>query len=104
MLFVCLRDRVYIPEGYEPESLNNLVGAHGWPSVIIRKQDKARFILIEGAVYRRGDPRAGAPELDSQDKPMMPHYVRLQSFYIQETEVTNGEIESYAKDHRMTRA
>ena len=99
VLFVWFRDRVYIPEGYEPESLNNLVGALGWPSVIIRKQDKARFILIEGAVYRRGDPR-GAPDLDSQNKPMKPHYLRLHSFYMQETEVTNGEIENYARQHR----
>ncbi len=99
VLFVFLRDRVYIPEEYEPESENNLVGAQGWPSVIIRKHDKARFILIEGAIYRRGDPRAGVPGLDSQNKSITPHHVRVRSFYIQETEVTNGEFESYDKDH-----
>ena len=29
----------------------------------------------------------------------MPHYVRVPGFYIQEIEVTNGEIERYKKDH-----
>jgi eukaryotic-like serine/threonine-protein kinase len=92
-------ERVYLPEGYEAESLNEQVGAAGWPRVIIRKSDETRFIRIPGAVYRRGDPRPGAPQRDAQDKPIIPHYVRVDGFYIQEAEVTNGELESYAKNH-----
>ncbi len=99
MTFVFVSDRAYIPEGYKPESLNDQVGAAGWPRVIIRISDGARFIRIPGAVYRRGDPRDGERQRDAQDKPIIPHYVRVGGFYIQETEVTNGELESYAKNH-----
>ncbi len=37
------------------------------------------------------------PALDSEGNPCTPHYVLVPSFYIQETEVTNGEIEAYIK-------
>ena len=70
--FVFVRDRVYIPEGYEPESLEDLLGADGWPPAIIRKQDKVRFVRIEGASYLRGDPRKAAPLGDSQGNPLTP--------------------------------
>ncbi len=97
--FVYLRDRVYIPEGYEPESLDDLIGVHGWPRVIIRKRDKTRFIRIEGAVYRRGDPRKAAPAIDNPGNPILPHLVRVPDFYIQETAVTVVELEFYAAAH-----
>jgi eukaryotic-like serine/threonine-protein kinase len=97
--FVFVRDRVYIPRGYKPESLNDLQGDPAWPRVIIRDRDKARFIRIPGAVYRRGDPKPGAPALDFHGKPITPHFVRVRGFYIQETEVTCGELEGYANDH-----
>ncbi len=99
LLFVFHREYVYLPEGYKPESLDDTVEAEGWPRVIIRERDGVRFIRIPGAVYQRGDPATGPPELDFQNKPITHHFVRVRGYYIQETEVTNGEIESYAKDH-----
>jgi serine/threonine protein kinase/formylglycine-generating enzyme required for sulfatase activity len=99
LLFVFEREYVYLPEGYKPESLNDTLEDEGWPRVIIRKRDGVRFIRIQGAVYQRGDPGTGPPDLDFQDKPITHHFVRVRGFYIQETEVTNAEIESYAKDH-----
>jgi serine/threonine-protein kinase len=90
-------ERVYLPEGYDPESPEDLVGDPGWPRALIRRRDKARFIRIQGKVYRRGAP--GAPAVDFPGNPITPHYVRVPGFYIQETEVTNGEIEGYAREH-----
>jgi serine/threonine protein kinase/formylglycine-generating enzyme required for sulfatase activity len=96
--FVFQRDYVYLPDGYEPESLSNTEGER-WPRVIVRQRDGVRFIRIPAAVYQRGDPGTGSPELDFEHKPITPHYVRVRGFYIQETEVTNSEIEGYVKDH-----
>ena len=98
--FVFVRDHVYLPEGYEPESLEDRLGADGWPPAIIRKRDKARFVRIEGATYLRGDPRKAAPLGDAQGNPLTSHYVRVPSFYIQESEVTVGEVEGYLKDYQ----
>jgi eukaryotic-like serine/threonine-protein kinase len=95
--FVFVRDHVYIPTGYKAESLEDQVGAEGWPRVIIRARDGTRFIRIESKVYLRGDPNRDAPALDKQGKELKPHFVRVRGFYIQETEVTNGEFETYAK-------
>jgi eukaryotic-like serine/threonine-protein kinase len=98
--FYYIGEHVYIPEGYEPESLDDRVGDQGWPAALIRKGDKARFILIEGKVYQRGDPRKANPADDYPGNPILPHWVRVPSFYIQETEVTVGEIEGYARSHQ----
>jgi serine/threonine-protein kinase len=61
---------------------------HGWPAVIVRTRDGVRFIRIAA---RKDDPgtaeRAGG---DAEE---------IHDFYIQETEVTNGEIRAYARDH-----
>ena len=94
-----------LPVDYEPdpESVDDLVGAKRWPRVIRRiKHPEARFIRIEGTgavPYLRGDPRA-SPVADAQGNQITPHYVHVRSFYIQETEVTIGEIESYALENQ----
>ena len=60
-----------------------------WPRFIVRTSDRSvRFIRISGKTYRRGDPR-------SKIGPEPQQWVRVSAFYIQETEVTNGEIEAY---------
>ena len=59
---------------------------------------RARFIRMPGGVYRRGDTEAER-RLDFMGKPLTPHWVRVGGFYIQETEVTNGEVEDYLASH-----
>jgi formylglycine-generating enzyme required for sulfatase activity len=46
-----------------------------------------------------GDTRPGHPAADLGQNPLTPHWVRLSGFYIQESEVTHEEIESYRNDH-----
>jgi serine/threonine-protein kinase len=92
--FYPLKTGAYLPFDYEPESLglDDLVEGI-WPPVIVRKLDKkVRFIRIPGKVYRRGDPKASTG-------PLARHWVRVSGFYIQETEVTNAEIERWFRDH-----
>jgi serine/threonine-protein kinase len=98
----------YLAEGYEPES----PGFGGdWPEVIVRSgtQGKVRFRRVSERTYLRGDPQAVRPDgdkniavndpIDDQEQnPLVPHLVSVSAFYIQETEVTNGEIEDYLRD------
>jgi serine/threonine-protein kinase len=86
---------VYLPEGYEPETENWDPNSGTWPPVIVRRPENVRFLLILGGAYRRGDPDARVK--DANDQPITPHWVKVQSFYIQETEVTNGEIEDHVE-------
>jgi formylglycine-generating enzyme required for sulfatase activity len=93
--FERLKAGVYLPVGYEPESgsLEDLTEGV-WPRVIVRSSDKrVRFIRIPGKTYPRGDPKTSTGPLARQ-------WVKVSGFYIQETEVTNAEIEEWFKDHR----
>jgi serine/threonine-protein kinase len=98
--FYRFKQGMYLPVGYEPESHNMDDLTDGdWPRVIIRTWDKkVRFIRIPAKKYIRGDVRRPAA-LDSKGNPCSPHPVRVSGFYIQETEVTNGEIENYIDAH-----
>ena len=84
---------IYLPEGYEPATENWDPNSGAWPPAIIHKPENARFILISGGTYRRGDPDGQATDVNGQ--PITPHWVRVRSVYIQETEVTNAEVEDY---------
>ncbi|MGZ3384442.1 MAG: protein kinase domain-containing protein, partial [Isosphaeraceae bacterium] len=87
---------IYLPEDYEPaEDWDPNSGA--WPPAIVLKPENVRFILISGGTYRRGDPDGQATDVNGQ--PITPHWVRVRSFYIQETEVTNAEVEDYVNRH-----
>jgi serine/threonine-protein kinase len=91
----------YIPVGYEPESsdLNDLVEGV-WPRVIARTSNKKiRFIRIPGKTFHQGDARSEHPAADLQQNPCTQHWVRVSGFYIQQTEVTNEEIQAYLEDH-----
>ena len=99
VIFYHLRDEVYLPVDYLPESEENAPGAEPWPQVIVREPDKMRFIRIPGGTYQRGDPHQGAKAADLDNRPMRSHYVKVPGFYIQETEVTNDEMERYEKEH-----
>jgi eukaryotic-like serine/threonine-protein kinase len=91
-------DGLYLPAGYTPEGPGSTSGR--WPKTIVRRSDAARFIRIDGGTFVRGDPRREqGPALDVPGNPLTPHFVRVEGFYIQETEVTNGEIQSYLEVH-----
>jgi eukaryotic-like serine/threonine-protein kinase len=87
------RPGVYLPAGYQ-EVPGDRIGA--WPSMLRRSKDNVKFIRIAGGTYQCGDP-GPLPEKDSDDEACTPHFVRVPSFYIQENEVTDGEIEDYIK-------
>jgi len=80
------------PTGYKPDEHASLV--RGLPTALIRESDGARFVLIEGGTFKMGndgfDPTGGQ---DDDDQPA--HPVELSDFWIQETEVTNRELETY---------
>ena len=97
MVFHRIGPGIYLPEGYEPETENWDPNSGAWPPAIVRKPENVRFILIPGGTYRRGDPDGHAT--DANDQPITPHWVRVRSFYIQETEVTNAEVEDYVNRH-----
>jgi serine/threonine-protein kinase len=99
VVFKHFRDEVYLPVGYVPESEEYASGAEPWPKVIVREQDKVRFIRIRGGTYKRGDPREPVETADLDGRPMKSHWVKVPGFYIQETEVTNDEIEFYERGH-----
>ena len=96
--FHWVRRGVYLPTGYEPESADLSDRTGEWPTVIRRGSDGARFIRIQGGTYRRGAPPSKGA-LDFMQSPIKGHWVRVNGFYIQETEVTNREIETYSRDH-----
>ncbi|WP_165230979.1 bifunctional serine/threonine-protein kinase/formylglycine-generating enzyme family protein [Aquisphaera insulae] len=96
IVFERIGEGLYLPEGYEPDKVVDNVGR--WPRVVIRKSDGVRFIRIHGLTYRRGDLKT-PPDTDGLGNPIKPHWVRVKSFYIQEKEVTNAEIEAYVMEH-----
>lgn len=89
---------VYLPVGYEPDSLapneKPRKDCEPWPQRLVRKTDKERrFIRIPGGVFFMGKPEnEGSTDPNDPDRP---HYVFVNGFYIQETEVTNGELIDY---------
>jgi len=88
---------IYLPEGYEPATENWAPNSGAWPTAIVRKPENVRFILISGGTYQRGDPDSLAT--DYLGHLITPHWVLVRSFYIQETEVTNAEVEDYVNGH-----
>jgi formylglycine-generating enzyme required for sulfatase activity len=96
-VFYAFAKGVYLPLGYSALDPNSIDGF--WPKVIVRSSDKVRFIRINGGKYIRGDFRNHTPILDLKDNPCTPHEVEVSGFYIQETEVTNKEIDAYLKKY-----
>jgi serine/threonine-protein kinase len=92
--FVRYRPGIYLPDGYQPEDPDELDG--DWPRVLVRTRDKdkdpkerARFIRIKGKSFLFGDPRPNPA------KGCEPRMVRVGDFYMQESEITNRDIEDY---------
>ena len=97
VVFHRLGPGIYLPEDYEPATEDWDRNSGDWPPAIVRKPENVRFILISGGTYRRGDPNGQATDVNNQ--PITPHWVLVRSFYIQETEVTNAEVEDYMKHY-----
>lgn len=96
VFFLKFADGIYLPEGYEIENRADLVD--GWPKVITR--EGVRFLRIQwDNEWIMGDWDA-PPGAERADAP--PHAVIVSSFYIQETEVTNGQLEDYIKNTKST--
>jgi serine/threonine-protein kinase len=84
-IYYASKPGVYLPLGYRPDDGNDLDGL--WPKALVRISDDAKFIRITGGRFIQGDFRE-----QGQVQELRPHEVEVSSFYIQETEVTNGEI------------
>ncbi len=89
VLFEPIAKGIYLPLGYQAEDGTQLV--NGWPRVIVRHG--IRFIRIQGdfewVMGAWDDPVSTTRD----DAPA--HPVFLSGYYMQETEVTNGQIEDY---------
>ncbi len=73
------------------------------PSALVRKADKTRFILIRGGEFTMGnDGFDTSGQKTDDDQPA--HRVTLADFYLQETEVTNGEMDAYFEARKVDRA
>jgi len=95
VVFYAFAKGIYLPLGYHAEDPKDIDGF--WPKVIVRSSDNVRFIRINGGKYTRGDFRPQTPVDDLQRNPCKPHEVDVSGFYIQETEVTNKEIQAFSK-------
>ncbi len=85
---------------YRPESGTEWVD--GWPAALVRKSDGTRFLLIDGSDnFRMGAFEEADPEFADEEKPA--HIRRLSRYYIQETEVTIGEVEDYIRAQGIAR-
>lgn len=83
-----------IPKGYRPEPNVELV--NGMPRILIQEKSQARFILITGAEFMMGDDSGDStPGARNRRDERPAHPVRLSDYYLQETEVTNSQMESY---------
>ena len=80
---------LYLPAGFEPSSVP---ASDGWPSTLTRRDSGnpgpvTLFVRIPGGEFTMGS--------DTVKDAGPPHQVRLSGFYIQKTEVTNGEMLSF---------
>jgi serine/threonine protein kinase len=87
---------LFPPKGYEAEDADDHSGLG--PKVLVRVNTAVRFIQVPGKTYRRGEPKQRNRDRDDDTTPWA-HWVKVRGFYLQETEVTNGEIEDYLKEH-----
>ena len=95
--FYCFKQGVYLPLGYVPQDPKELDGF--WPKVLVREADQVKFIRISGGSYTQGDFSSPRPTTDISGNPCIPHKVEVSGFYIQETEVTNKEIEDFQREN-----
>ncbi len=85
-----LHGRLYLPQGYEPESEGS---DDGLPRVV-KSQNGVRFIQVPGNSFMMGAFDNSDTFTDSE-KPS--HHVTLSTFYMQETETTIAEFDRFCK-------
>jgi formylglycine-generating enzyme required for sulfatase activity len=89
-----------LPPGYQAEAGTGVVGH--WPRVIVRKSDGARFLRLEGGTFAMGDSSVeSAPGGKARRDERPAHRVALSDYYIQETEVTNAQMEAYFRARKI---
>jgi eukaryotic-like serine/threonine-protein kinase len=86
---------IYLPDGYTPSSETDPVD--GWPRSLVR-DDRVEFFRVAGGDFMMGCLDEAVVPADDPARPV--HRVKLPGFYMQKTEVTNGEMESYFKSNR----
>lgn len=88
--FIRIAPGIYLPDGFEADESADLA-SDNWPRVIVRKG--VRFLRIPGGKdWMMGN---WAPSLSSDRGDTPAHPVRLSGFYMQETEVTNGQFADF---------
>jgi serine/threonine-protein kinase len=87
---------IYIPRGYEASSEP---ADDNYPKLLERKESPERkgatFARIIGGTFKMGSVKAGDAGILGSEADVPGPEVTLSSFYMQTTEETNGEIESY---------
>jgi serine/threonine-protein kinase len=79
---------IYLPEGYTP---SRELAEDGYPRTLTRKDDGTIFIRIVEGTFTMGRIDGAVDDVPGiSDHPGYP--VQLSGFYMQQTEVTNGEI------------
>jgi serine/threonine-protein kinase len=86
-----LKGRVYLPEGYEPESGKT----DGRVPKVVKSQYGTRFILIPGDEFMMGAFHSRDPFVDDE-RPS--HPVKLSTFYMQENETTIEEFDRFCQE------
>jgi serine/threonine-protein kinase len=83
---------VYLPEGYQAGAAQ---AEDGYPQRLTRKDGTAWIRIAGGSFTMGGLETAPAynPQKPLSDRPA--HLVDVAGFYLQETEVTNGQVETY---------
>jgi hypothetical protein len=81
-----------LPEGYVVAE-SALV--NGWPKAIKRRDDGVRFIRIQGS---KDFVMGGFGAVLNQKAPPPEHKESVRDYYMQEHEVTNGEMETYFRE------
>ncbi|WP_435019366.1 bifunctional serine/threonine-protein kinase/formylglycine-generating enzyme family protein [Tundrisphaera sp. TA3] len=87
---------IYLPDGFAAEpSAGSPELVQGWPRVIVRTDDPthARYVRIPGGIEFEMGSWDAPKDVNRKDYP--PHPVIVSGFYLQEFEVSNGQIENY---------
>jgi serine/threonine-protein kinase len=90
--FVRASGGIYLPEGYKPDRA--LDPWDNRPRSLTRVGDDATFVRVAGGTFRMGGPEGQGP-----GDPTQP--VTLTGYYLQATEVTNGEFARFLDELGM---